>query len=113
MRREPGKRIPINRVLGRQTPFMGIHPVQLLPFSIFGVLSLMLYTIGVLSPIEAALLAFVVAIGWTVLTRNKITEYSEGFDKPPELLVRARLLYREMKDQNIKTRYTTRQRRYK
>ena len=111
MRREAGKRIPINRASGRQTPFMGIHPVQLLPFSVFGVFILMLYTIGVLPPIEAALLAFVVAIAWTVLTRNKITEYSEGFDKPPKLLVRARLLYRGLAGQNIKTRYTRRQRR--
>ena len=109
MRREAVKRIPVNRVLGRQTPFMGIHPVQLLPFSVFGVIILMLYTIGLLPPIEAMLLGLVVAIAWTVLTQNKITEYSEGFDKPPKLLVRARLLYRGLAGQNIKTR--TRRRR--
>lgn len=112
MKRDPEALIKINRVLGKETPFWGIHPVQVLPFVIFTVIILMLYTIGVLPPIEAGLLLFVIIIGWTILTRNKIDNYQEQlFDKPPERVIRGRSRYKRLKGREIKTR-KYRRRRY-
>ena len=109
MRRDPSAPIKVNRALGKETPFWGIHPVQVLPFAVFSVIVLMLYSIGLLPPIEAGLLFFVLIVGWTILTRNKIDDYQEQlFDKPPERLVRGRCRYKPLKGRGIKTRMYSR-----
>lgn len=105
VKRDPEAPIKVNRVIGKETPFWGIYSVQVLPFAIFAVIILMLYTIGVLPPIEAGLLLFVIITGWTILTRNKINDYQEQlFDKPPGRLIRGRSRYKLLKGRKIKTR---------